>query len=105
MTVAQKFRPFQSTVFLQYHNPLLPQDTTPFTPKVGHELMTHGYSKRNIIWSPFSMAFVLADRTPGKMRFRFVVNRQFISFSIVQFSGQNRLFPPLGIDRKGITCS
>ncbi len=71
MTVAQKFRPFQSTVFLQYHNPLLPQDTTRFTPKVGHELMTHGYSKRHIIWSPFSMAFLFGGSNAGKDAFSF----------------------------------
>ena len=41
MAVAQKFRPVFAV-----SQPAVTQNTTRFTPKVGHELMTHGYSKR-----------------------------------------------------------
>ena len=70
MTVAQKFRPFQSTVFA-VSQPAVPQDTTHFTPKVGYEVMTHGCFKWNIIWSPFSMAFLFGGSNAGKDAFSF----------------------------------
>ncbi len=58
MTVAQKFRPFQSTVFA-VSQPAVPQDTTHFTPKVGYEVMTHGYFKWNIVCSPLQHGFLV----------------------------------------------
>ena len=70
MTVVQKSVLF-SLLFLLCHNPLLPQDTTRFTPKVGYEVMTHGCFKWNIIWSPFSMAFLFGGSNVGKDAFSF----------------------------------
>lgn len=70
MTVAQKFRPFQSTVFA-VSQPAVPQDTTHFTPKVGYEVMTHSYFKWNIVCSPLQHGFLFGGSNAGKDAFSF----------------------------------